>query len=126
MPKQSIKTILTCLAGVALLSGCADMTGLKPQGQLLSEQSVGATQSFTGVAPAPWPGDGWWRGLGGEPLDALIGEAFKENPDLAAADARVRQATAQTGLAPFPFGAFGLHGGDAARTPRRARSPRPP
>ena len=99
MPKQSIKTILTCLAGVALLSGCADMTGLKPQGQLLSEQSVGATQSFTGVAPAPWPGDGWWRGLGGEPLDALIGEAFKENPDLAAADARVRQATAQTGLA---------------------------
>jgi outer membrane protein, multidrug efflux system len=37
----------------------------------------------------------WWRGLGDPELDSLIVRALKDNPDLAAASARVREARAQ-------------------------------
>ena len=90
---------LACFAGAVLLTGCADLNGLVPQGQLRSEQTIAASKSLAGVTPAPWPHSDWWRGLGDESLDALIREAVRENPDMAAADARVRLATAQTGSA---------------------------
>lgn len=99
MPRQLTTLKLACLSGVIFLAGCADMGGLAPFGQLRSEQTVAATASLAGVKPAPWPTNDWWRGLGDESLDTLIREAVKENPDMAAADARMRLAAAQAGSA---------------------------
>jgi len=99
MPKQLMNKRLVWFAGALLLTGCADLSGLLPQGQLRSEQTIAANDSLAGLAPAPWPKSDWWRELGDAPLDALIREAVRDNPDMAAADARVRLATAQAGLA---------------------------
>ena len=87
------------LASAILLGGCADLNGLAPQGRLRPEQDIAARASLAGVQPAPWPNSDWWRTLGDGALDTLIGEALRDNPDLAAADARVRLATAQAGSA---------------------------
>ena len=99
MPRQLNSMKLSCLSVVILLVGCADLNGLAPQGQLRSGQTIAASTSLAGVAPAPWPERDWWHGLGDAALDTLIGEAMRDNPDLAAADARVRLATAQAGSA---------------------------
>lgn len=90
---------LFCLAGAAMLAGCADMGGLMPQGALRTPDSVPTANALAGVAPAPWPGDDWWARLGDAQLDALIREAMRDNPDLSVAEARMRHAAAQTGTA---------------------------
>ena len=92
----------SCVAGLlapVFLAGCADMSGILPRGDLRSEQSVATTQTLAGIAPAAWPSQDWWQRLGDPALDALIQEAVRDNPDLAAADARARQAAAQAGSA---------------------------
>ena len=99
MPRQLNSMKLSCLSVVILLVGCADLNGLAPQGQLRPGQAIAASTSLAGIAPAPWPERDWWHGLGDAALDTLIGEAMRDNPDLAAADARVRLATAQAGSA---------------------------
>ena len=88
-----------CLAGAALLAGCADMGGLAPHGAPRGPGSVAAARTLAGVAPASWPAGDWWRRLGDTQLDALIREALRDSPDLAAAEARVRYAAAQAGTA---------------------------
>lgn len=99
MPRQLTSRTLASLAVAILLAGCADLNGLAPQGRLHSEETIAATASLAGFAPAPWPDRDWWRGLGDASLETLIGEAMRDNPDMAAADARVRLATAQAGSA---------------------------
>ena len=62
-----------------------------------------------GVAPTPasataaWPTDDWWTGFGSPELNALIDLARKQNFDIAAAIARVRQADAQVRIAGAPL-----------------------
>lgn len=57
------------------------------------------------LSEAGFPRQDWWRAFGDPQLDALVAEALEGTPDLAAADARLRRARAQAGLA------------DAARKP---------
>jgi NodT family efflux transporter outer membrane factor (OMF) lipoprotein len=100
--------ILAAATGVALaLAGCVSSGGLHPDGKLTDPGSLHAERSLAGVtvSPAAWPSADWWTALGDSQLDTLIVEALKSNPDLAIADARVRQASAQAGAA------------DAARSP---------
>ena len=61
----------------------------------------------SGEAAAPMPGatHGWWRDLGSPELDALVEEALANNPDAAAAAARVLAARAR------------LDGANASRLP---------
>ena len=89
------------------LAGCANSGGLHPDGTPLDPSSLKAERSLAGITitPAAWPTQDWWNGLGDPQLTALIGEALKDNPGLAAADARARQAQAAAGEA------------DAARSP---------
>lgn len=87
------------LATAILLAGCADMNGLAPQGQMRSGQTVATSASLAGLAPASWPESDWWRELGDTALDTLIRESLQANPDMAAAEARVRLAAAQAGVA---------------------------
>lgn len=90
-----------------VLAGCASSGGLHTSGTLTDPTTLAATQSLTRLdaAPSAWPAEDWWTALGDHQLDALIAEALRDNPGLAAADARAREAQAQAGSA------------DAARQP---------
>lgn len=52
-----------------------------------------------GENPAPVDVTGWWRNFNDPELDSLINRAVRSNPDLRIAQARVREARAQYGIA---------------------------
>ncbi|GAB3091510.1 efflux transporter outer membrane subunit [Lysobacter terrae] len=82
-----------------LVAACASTHGLEPQGKLLDADTLTASRSLAGSTDAGFPQQDWWTALGDPQLDALIQEALAGTPSLDAADARVRQAVAQAGLA---------------------------
>ncbi|QNP40307.1 efflux transporter outer membrane subunit [Lysobacter solisilvae (ex Woo and Kim 2020)] len=92
---------LPLTAALALLvAGCASTHGLEPQGSVLNADSLAASRSLANAqSDAGFPQHDWWQSLGDAQLDALIDEALAGTPSLDAADARVRQAIAQAGLA---------------------------
>src|SRR5690606_23022101 len=51
------------------------------------------------LSEAGFPAQDWWRAFGDPQLDALVAEALDGSPSLVAADARLRKARAQAGLA---------------------------
>ena len=95
------------LAAAVLATSCASTRGLQPATTPSDPASYALTRSLAGVAlsDAAFPQQDWWRALGDPQLDGLIDEALRGTPSLAAADARVRKAQAQAGIA------------DAARKP---------
>jgi len=103
------------------LAGCASSGGLHPQGSLADPSSIKAGQSLADLqkSDAAWPQQDWWKGLGDPQLDALIDEALRDNPSLAVADARARQAQAEAGAVDAERGpSVNLGGGFAgARLP---------
>lgn len=102
-----LHTLVAAVGAALILSGCVTSRGLEPQGQLTDPTTLHADRSLAKaqVSPANWPAADWWTGLGDSQLNGLIQEALKDNPDLEAAQARVRKAEAQAGAA------------DAARDP---------
>ena len=86
------------------VAGCASTRGIEPQSRPTDADTLAASHTLGAAAQVPVSRD-WWRAFGDPQLDALIDEAAQGQPSLAAADARVRQAVAQAGLA------------DAARQP---------
>ena len=99
--------LAAALAGALLVSGCASPGGLQPTATPHDPAGYALTRSLAGapLSDAAFPQRDWWRALGDPQLDALVDEALRGTPSLAAADARVRKAQAQAGLA------------DAARKP---------
>jgi NodT family efflux transporter outer membrane factor (OMF) lipoprotein len=86
---------LALLAGAAALalSACASMPDLGPEPQPKPAPAYAASLSL--AAPTTeWPSDGWWTVYGDPQLTRLIDEALAGAPDLAKAQARVRQAEA--------------------------------
>ncbi|MFT3791818.1 MAG: efflux transporter outer membrane subunit [Rudaea sp.] len=81
----------------AALTACASMDGLHADGRAADPAALHAERKFARIAtsPAAWPKSDWWTALGDTQLDALIAEALKDNPDLASADARAKQAQSQ-------------------------------
>lgn len=78
---------------LVVLTGCAQIPSF---GQFAAPKAIEdyATQrSFAGPA-AHWPDERWWQAYGDTQLDALIEEALRDSPDLAAAGARLRRAEA--------------------------------
>lgn len=57
----------------------------------------------TAAATVAWPSADWWRGFGSPELDRLIERARTGNLDIAAAEARIRQADAQATIAGAPL-----------------------
>src|SRR5690606_16382045 len=100
-PRRGLNFVFPAFAAALLLAGCASTGGLAPQGQPVNADSLASARSLAAAEPddAAFPARDWWTALGDPQLDALIGEALRDNPSLAAADARVRQAQAQAGLA---------------------------
>lgn len=106
------------LSAALALAGCASTHGLSPQVAAIDADGLASTRSLQVADPhagdphagdtlsqAAFPDPRWWTALGDPQLDALIHEALQDSPSLAAADARLRKAQAQAGLA------------DAARQP---------
>ncbi|WP_266157541.1 efflux transporter outer membrane subunit [Dyella silvatica] len=94
--------LLAAAVGLTLaLAGCASSGGLHPDGTPMDSASLKSERSLAkfDVSPAQWPAQDWWTGLGDAQLDSLISEALQDNPNLALADARARQAQAEVGIA---------------------------
>ncbi|UNP27809.1 efflux transporter outer membrane subunit [Lysobacter gummosus] len=104
-PRRGLLYVLTPLAAALILAGCASTHGLQPAGHALDADSLQAKRSLADVSAAEFPKRDWWTALGDAQLNGLIDEALAGTPSLDAADARVRQAIGQAGLA------------DAARKP---------
>ncbi|MGH8061873.1 MAG: efflux transporter outer membrane subunit [Pseudoxanthomonas sp.] len=92
---------LAALATTLLLAACASTRGLEPHAHVLDSDnlSAGRTLDAHKLSAADFPHQDWWKALGDPQLDALIDEALQGNPSLDAADARLRKAQAQAGLA---------------------------
>jgi NodT family efflux transporter outer membrane factor (OMF) lipoprotein len=86
---------LTLVAGAAALSACATIPDLGAAPQPKAAATYAAGRSL--AAPVTdWPVDRWWTSYGDAQLNGLIDEALAASPDLARAQARVRQAEAIT------------------------------
>ncbi|MEH6365829.1 MAG: multidrug RND transporter, partial [Pseudomonas marincola] len=85
------------IAGVLLamsLAGCANYSGLLPEGLGLDSNNLKSSESLKDVkvSPAAWPATDWWKNLGDPQLDSLISEALVNSPDMQIASARAHQA----------------------------------
>jgi NodT family efflux transporter outer membrane factor (OMF) lipoprotein len=80
-------------AVLALLAGCADMSGIASQAKLRDAESLGlkAASFSTGTSEVD---SRWWLGFGDAQLTALIDEALAGSPNIAAARARLVRAQA--------------------------------
>jgi NodT family efflux transporter outer membrane factor (OMF) lipoprotein len=99
--------VIPTLVAALALAGCASTHGLAPEGRPAEADSLASGRSLgtLSLSDAAFPAQDWWTAFGDPQLDALVREALQDSPSLAAADARMRQAQAQAGLA------------DAARKP---------
>lgn len=96
----AIRLASTLLAAALALAGCASSGDLHTDGVATDAASLHSERSFARIktTPAAWPASDWWTRLGDAQLDALVAEALKDNPDLAGADARAKQAQSQVDL----------------------------
>lgn len=96
-----LKHALSAMAVALIVTGCASSRGLAPEGRPVEADSLQAQRSLSDIAvsDAAFPAQDWWTSLGDAQLNGLIDEALQGTPSLDAADARVRQAIAQAGLA---------------------------
>lgn len=91
--------VVVLMASLGLVAGCAPVPDLGDRPAM--RQAAATDLSFaeaapgsTAGAPAAWPGEDWWQGLGDAQLSALIAEGLEASPSLAMADARLRAAQA--------------------------------
>jgi len=75
------------------LGGCAQLPSLDAFAALKPVSGYQTASSFAAPAIA-WPEERWWQAYGDKQLDAMIDEALRDSPDLAAAAARLRRAEA--------------------------------
>lgn len=95
-PRSRATPSLLAVGGISLLvglGGCAQFPALDAFAVLKPASGYETSSSFSGHATA-WPEEHWWQAYGDQQLDALIDEALRDSPDLAAAAARLRRAEA--------------------------------
>lgn len=85
------KGAVALAAAASTLAACASVPDLGAAPQTRPAAAYAAAQSLAAPA-AEWPADRWWTAYGDPQLDALIEEALAGSPDLALAEARLRQA----------------------------------
>ena len=101
MAQAMRSSLVPSLAGLALLlAGCRavgpDYVAPNPS---LPASFAEAERTSGQASEAPFVDDAWWKNFGDSILDALIAQALKSAPDLAEAQARVREARALQGIA---------------------------
>ncbi len=90
MRRAVLALLPLAVAGCSWLTPPATTSGIALPARLITAD---ASQ------PAIWPDPAWWRGFGSAELNALMDAAMAQSFDLAAAEARVRQADAQARIA---------------------------
>ncbi|MCL7714273.1 efflux transporter outer membrane subunit [Stenotrophomonas mori] len=97
---RAARPLLPAVLALAL-AACASSGGLQPQGRLLEADSLRSerTLATSDLSVSGFPASDWWRSFGDPQLDVLVAEGLAGHPSLDAADARLRQAEAQAGLA---------------------------
>jgi multidrug efflux system outer membrane protein len=123
-PHRRAATLSPPLVLSILLAACASAPKTRPP-----DPGVEVPVSWTAVETTEdgteedtqrateFPDDDWWRGFDDPELDRLVEQALERNGDLAAAAARIDQASAQARIA----GADPLPGIDAAGNGARQR-----
>ncbi|MEC5405425.1 efflux transporter outer membrane subunit [Paraburkholderia sp. MPAMCS5] len=98
VPKRiAAVAFLTILLTIA---GCASTGGIAPQARGTDPAALDAGNAIRAAnADAQWPAADWWRVYRDPQLDAWIEAAQANNPSLAAAQARVREAMSMAGVA---------------------------
>lgn len=81
-------------SSLAILAACAPDLG--QLAQVKPSTSYAVQKTLGDPTTTAWPSEDWWTAYNDPQLTALIEEALKGAPDLKAAEARVRQAQAQT------------------------------
>jgi len=94
-------SLAPALAGLALLiAGCRavgpDYVAPKPS---VPASFAEARRTSEQASEAAFIDDAWWKNFGDSTLDALVAQALKSAPNLAEAQARVREARALQGIA---------------------------
>ena len=89
---------------LAVLAGCADMSGIDSQARLRDPQSLGlGAVSASGVRVSDVQRNEvdarWWLAFGDAQLNSLVDQALQGNPELAIARARVAKAQASLDIA---------------------------
>ncbi|MDR6419566.1 NodT family efflux transporter outer membrane factor (OMF) lipoprotein [Paraburkholderia phenoliruptrix] len=93
-------TAAAVLAIPLTIAGCASTGGIAPQTNRTDPASLDAGSAIRAAdADAGWPAADWWRAYRDPQLDAWIEAAQANNPSLAAAQARVREAMSMAGVA---------------------------
>lgn len=90
---------VACVLGLA---ACAPFPFMHAPAEPKTMDQLASTRSFSEPA-ATWPRSDWWKAYGDAQLDALIEEALRDSPNLAIAEARMRQAGAMTQVAGAPL-----------------------
>ena len=90
MKKRLSPLLLPAALAVALLAGCADMSGIAPQARMRDAATLG----LAAPDPAAEAPPDWWRGFHDAQLDALVAQALQGNPSLGQAAARLARAEA--------------------------------
>lgn len=98
-PTRSRILPLACLIA---LSGCAPMATLDKPVALRTADQLASSRIFTETT-ATWPTNDWWKTYGDAQLNSLIEEALRDSPNLAVAEARLRQAGAMAQVAGAPL-----------------------
>jgi NodT family efflux transporter outer membrane factor (OMF) lipoprotein len=95
----SSRPTIALLCAALTLAGCDTGHGpVQPKLDLPAAWNTAAPQAAT-----TWPAADWWRAFGSPELDSLIAAAQANNLDIAAAAARVQQASAQLRVAGAPL-----------------------
>lgn len=83
-----------------MIAGCASTGGIAPHAQAVNTPALDVSAAIKAAdVDAKWPSSDWWKVYSDPQLDAWIEDAEKNNPTLASAEARVRQAQAMATVA---------------------------
>ncbi|OAN57654.1 multidrug transporter [Sphingomonas sp. TDK1] len=105
MSRFPTRPLLLSAAAASALAACAPVPNLGARPEIRSADSYAASQSLAGNTQSQWPVTNWWTAYNDPQLNALMDEAFRSAPDLAAAAARLRAAQAyavQAGASRLP------------------------
>lgn len=91
--KPTIRQFLALSTAAFLLASCASFSGIEPAAQRHSLDELASTNSLA-AQDGQWPDHSWPSTIGGAPLQALVDEAYADNPGLQQAAARVAAAQA--------------------------------
>ena len=105
--RASLRTVAVTTAGVVAavliaggISGCADMSGIRPTAELREAPSLGLAARVSADEPSTASvSPQWWREFGDESLNQLITQALQTSPSLKLAEARLARARAVTEVA---------------------------